>query len=183
MQSKTRPNEPCPCGSGKKFKKCGCRTGARIEFSEATVFERTLREVEIFRAALPFSEETARVWDGFEDNIRQHPHDDSEGIELGWTVGILVMVASENGGGEDFLRCATQLVDQAVEERRWSELDRLAFRILGAELLLRSCLATVPVDHEHARKIGDLLTRLHAQLNGHGIHMPPDWRATRSVKA
>lgn len=180
---RTRPNEPCSCGSGKKFKKCCGSADGRIEVVELSVFDRTMREVDRFRAVLPFGDETAKVWDGFAETYRQHPHEDDEGIEIGWTVGLLVVLATENGGGDDFFRCATKLIDQAVIERRWSDLDLLAFRVLGAEMLLRSCRATVPVNHDRARQIGELLTRLHAQLNAHGIYMPPDWRDMRRNKA
>lgn len=149
----------------------------------ATVFDKILREVERFRRELPLRGEAARVWDGFETLLRQHPHEDEEGIEIGWTVGVLVVMATENGGGDNLFESATKLVDRALKQNRWGVLDHLAFRILGAEMLLRSCLATEPVDHVRSRQIADLLTSLHTQLNGSGVHMPPDWRNVRQIKA
>lgn len=148
-----------------------------------TVFDKILREIARFRQELALTGESARVWDGFASILHQQPHEDNEGIEIGWTVGVLVVAATENGGGDDLFRSAAKLVDRAVGQKRWSALDLLAFRILGTEMLLRSCRASEPVDHARYKQIDALLTKLLAELNANGVHMPPDWRKIRQVKA
>lgn len=79
MNVKVSRNEPCPCGSGKKYKKC---CGAQKTVSITSIIEKELMELQAQIIQYAMFEYEDEISENFEEKLDELMHEDEEEMEF-----------------------------------------------------------------------------------------------------